>query len=501
MTRVLAAVAVAGCSLLTSACGDSSASRRAPASGVWLGPAAPLPAAEAAALEGLGVKELFVESARVVFTGGQPVVEAVAVGDFPRRSLLTLVVVGELPFGFDPAATATALADPLRRHRLDREGNGWLPKGLHFDFAVRRAELEAYAKLVDRLREAVGEGLYVSVTVPRDWVDAPGLSALADAADGLLVMAYGQRPHELDEPAAWDLTEVRRLLRKVDELGRPYLVGVATLGRVARTDRRGGPLGSTAAVSSLREVLSHPRLSLGRGFSLQGVDRQLYELSALAPARVGPWQLERDDRVVLARLASAHLGRYRAELGRLELKHRLGDLFVKLPGPGEGVGLSAANVVAGLTSEHPAPDLLPSLEVVSRRGKTLRLRLTLGNRNQEPSDLSPLDHNWIDLELSRGQWTDADRGDFARAWLVRRTAGGGVEAAYRQPRIVRLQQPLLLGGDSLRTGELELTADGAVEVTVTGRFVLPDGELLALPPVVWTPETAAPGGRSADGGR
>lgn len=477
-------------------CGGSAAARRGAGSGVWIAAGGSLSTAEAAALEAQDVKELFVESARLSWSGGQPTLETLPLGELPRRTLLTLVVTGELPTTFDAGSAGAALGDLLRQHRLEREGAGLLPRGLHFDLQSRQTQLSAYAELLDEASDRGANGLHVSVTVPRQWVGADGLPRLAKVADSLLVLAYGQRPGELDDPAAWDLTEVRRLLRRVEELGRPYLVGVATLGRVARLDRRGGPLGSTAVVGSLRDLLVSPRLVLARGFSLQGVDRQLWELEAVAATQIGPLQVEREDQVVVSRLASAHLGRYRADLARERLENRLGDVFLRLPVAGEGIGLSASNLVAGLSAEHPAPDLLPAVTLLSRRGKQLRLRLSLINRNQEPSDLSPLDHNWIDLEAPRGVWTDAEPGDFARAWLVRRTADGGVTAAYREPKILRLQLPLLLGGETVTSGLLDLTMDPAAELTIRGRFVLPDGELLELPPTVWSPATA-----TVEGGR
>jgi|CXWL01.1.fsa_nt_gi hypothetical protein len=473
--------------LLVAGCGGGGSARRVAGSAVWLAPASRLDAANGAALEAAGVRELFLESGRLEWSGGKPTLAAVGLPDFPRRSLVTLVVNGVLPATAD-GAVGEQVGEAVRRLRLDREGQGLVVRGAHLDLALDRLDLGAYAGFLAGVRRKLGDGLYLSATIPRGWIGQSGMSDVASAVDTLVVMAYGQRPGELEDPDAWDLTVVRRLLRQVEELGTDYLVGIATLGQATHLDAGRRPLAATAAVASLRTVLLAPRLELGRGFSLVGVDRQTWELDAPRGARVGTWQVQAGEHVRVSRLASIHLQRYRSDLGREKLAHHLGEVYVRLPEPGEGLALGAENLVAGLGKSRPTPDLAAEISVSGRSGKRWRLRLRLSNRNQETSDLSQLDNNWVELSVERGQWGDVEEGGFARVETMRVTPEGTLEPTFRSPRVLRLYHPMVAGGETVESGDLELLAEGQPRVQIAGRFLLPDGELFDLPPTAWDGE-------------
>ena len=101
------------------------------------------------------------------------------------------------------------------------------------------------------------------------------------------------------------------------------------------------------------------------GFSLQGIDRQVWEFVARGPARAGPWNLATGDSIRVVRTATPFLEEFRRRLGAWESTHRLGDVLYRLRRDEERLSLSVDNLAEVLAPDAAAPILDLTLERVS----------------------------------------------------------------------------------------------------------------------------------------
>jgi hypothetical protein len=120
---------------------------------------------------------------------------------------------------------------------------------LEVDHDSATARLAGYARFLTELRAALGAGTVLSITVLPTWLFAPAFSAVADAAD-LLVLQV----HSIDDPRV-GLFDANRAARWVDVLAhrtrRSFLVALPTYGaRVAAS-----PAGKLLAVSAEMHAL------------------------------------------------------------------------------------------------------------------------------------------------------------------------------------------------------------------------------------------------------
>lgn len=473
------------------ACAGGRREARAPGAAVWLsGRAAPLDLPVLDRLHTGGVADFFVEAAGLEWTGAGVELQRHELPRLPRRERVTLVVSGERPpAGVDTQAAAKQLAAALDGLRLAAEGAGLLPTGIHFDSAAG-ARLATTATLMAELRDALDGRLHLSASVGRGDLDDPELPKLAEEVDFLVAFLYGQRPGEPEDARNWDLQEVEKGVARLEQLGRHYYLVAASAGSASLRDRRDSTRGISTSLE-LGALVRDGRLELKRGFSLEGIDRQVYEFRAKAPLAVGDWQLAPGDSVRVVRAATSNLEEFLRRCGAWGTERMLGPLFFRLPEPGERLVLSAANLAAALDPEPSRPRIDLEVEALESRPGSRTVRLRLVSHNDESTDLAFFEANYVEVSVTGARIADAEPGDFARFELSRDGERSTMQA-LRQADTVRLWVPWVDGRQELRSGPIEIVPSGREEPGIfsSGRFALTDGTILTLERRAWSGEEA-----------
>lgn len=483
-TRVTGCL-LAGLAVLFSGCFGGSRPSKAPGSAIWLTPdSAALEAAAGSRLAALGLREVFVDAARIEWQGN-PHLRSVAWPDVPRGTATTLVVAGRwTPGDRPPDGLATVLVSELSTLRVAAEQRGAKVVGYHFEVDPGSA-IESYTQSLDRLRTLLGSGFFVSAGIDRRSLEDPGARSIAEAVDFVVCRIYGQEPEEAEDPTAWDLEAVESSFRKLEALGRPYLTGAVTLGGATWRGRSGEAKAVTTGLK-LGDLVWNRSLELRPGFSLQGIDRQVWEFGARAAVRIGEWELAPRESIRVVRTATPYLEEFRRRLGAWESPHRLGDLYFRLRRDNEGLSLSVDNLADVLAPEPAAPALELSVERYAQSSTRWRLRLHLANRSSEGTDLAFFDSNYVLLQVRGATIGEVDPGAFQRVELF---AGGekGTMRALRETDTVRLYLPLLEERQEVATGEIELRlAQKNPAITTSATFLSPDGHEIVVAPQEWS---------------
>jgi hypothetical protein len=499
-TGALALALVACCAL---GCGRGEERARRAGSAVWTDAAAvPLSVADWKRLEAAGMTELFVEAAAVEWGPARPSVAPRPPARPPGPVRAMLVARGEWPLALaEPETSATALVSGLDSIRRVLEERGWRVGGWHLDFAGTPAP-----ELASAVRAALDERLLLAVTLPADGVAEELLGELVDATDFVVSFVYGVREGERDRDAAWDFRQVERRVRALEEIGEPYLVGVVVRG-VAQHMRDGAVTAELPGVS-LAQLAWHRGLRLRHGFSLSAVDRQVYSFGAPAATRLGDVRLATGDSVRVMATSTAHVQELRKQLSGWGEKHRLGELYYRLPTPGDALSLWPEQLIHAAGSERPAPRPRITVTTLSKARNRVVVRVSLENDSREPSDLGLVEANFVELRATGGTFGNVTPGGFLRYDTLAEDARGQLRRSLREATVLQLYAPLLGPAARLDSGPIEVRAPRELaDLQARATFLVPYGDGVELPLRSWTelaPEptptpTPAPGRRR--GGR
>lgn len=471
----------------THGCFGARAPERGAGSALWVDPRIAAPSHdELARLESSGVGDLFVEAGRLDLTPRSAILAGQHLPRLARRMPVILVLGGVWPAEKVAAAELVAsLVSRMMELKVAAEGAGLLPRGWHLDLEVPPERLEELGAVLKPLRRSLDPTLWVSLQVPREWLDREKTRAAVREVDFVASFLYGQRPEESEDPRAWDLHEVERNVAALERLGRPFLLGVALTGNAFRLGPRGGVMARTLDVE-LQQLAQDSRLELKPGFSLEGVDRQVYEFVARRPVAVGPWQMAPGESVRLVRTATPLLEELLRRAGAWDASHRLGELYYRYAAPHERMALGVSQLLAALDPEPAAPKPVVELERLSRSDRSWRVRVRLRNLSEEPSDLSIFDHNFVELRLEGALVGHVDPGSFRRFDLAFQGKEVRTLRALRHPDTLLLFVPLLQGRAVHESGPIELRLQRPNPRIVTGgEFLTAEGRLASVEPQEW----------------
>jgi hypothetical protein len=286
------------------------------------------------------------------------------------------------------------------------------------------------------------------------------------------------------------LQTVEADVHRLEALERPYYLAAVTVGTAVWRDRRGRVNESSSSLD-MSALVRETRFELKRGFSLEGIDRQVYEFRARSAVEVGEWKLAAGDSVRVVRAATSNVEEFLRRCGAWGAEHLLGPLFWRLPEPGERLALTAANLADALAPNPSQPqlDLLVERDADARRD--WRLRITLVNHNDEASDLAFFDANWVELSVSGARIADVHHGQFARFELYHEGQRETMRA-LREADAVRFWAPIIEGRQRMMSGPLQLVRTGKEppKIRTSGRFILTDGSMFEIPAREWSFEGA-----------
>lgn len=461
----------------------SGGKERTPTSVVWLGSkSTPLEASDVARLKEAGIEEAFVHLARFDAGAANPLV-AVEMPDLPPSMPVTIVVAGGWKDSQDVAALAERVADAAQDIRFDVEGRGSIPVGLHFDF-TKAESLGSLQEFLQALRDELDRSLLLSLSIQRPWLERQGVAELARSADYVVPFLYGQRVNEKEISEAWDFITLERYLQNVESWDVPYMLGVVSLGSASHL-RSNGAVKARITPTSVQEILWNRGLKLRPSFSLDGVNRRVYEVVVEKSTRVGPWQVAPGEVIRIVRAATSDLEELLRLLEAWEVPHHLGQAYYRIPSPEEKLSLSLENLLNALDRTPAAPDLHLDASLQRRSGRGWLVRFSITNRNGEITELSLVDNNFLEVRCLNGVFGKADLEDFYRFDLYRRNKKGELERTFRRSDTLRLHIPILEGAQKVSSGDVEVHLNGRPVFELSGRFLLPDGRTIELGPSRW----------------
>ena len=411
---------------------------RAAGSAAWMdAAAAPLEVADLARMEGGGIGELFVEAASLDWQGGQPQVAPLQLPRPGRRSHATLVLRGDWPTATGRRRCCGAVAGdgPRRGHAPRRRKQpgvaGWHPRPAGRAGQGRRRARRCLAGGARAYAAALGDAT-------RDALAAEGIAGAHPTPPTSSSRFSTAARRGTGRCPRRGTSEGQAGAAQLEKLEEPFLVGVVVRG-VATLVRRGA-LVEEIAGASLGELAWNRQLRVRHGFSLEGVDRQVYSFTAHEPTRVGETRLLVGDDVRVVGTSTAHVQELRRQIAVWKLEHCLGELYYRLPRPGEALTLDAANLarVGGETPALPVPRVTVTKLAVSP-GRVV-VKLLLENASSEGSDLGHVDNNFVELWARDGASSTSSRGS-STASSSTRCNPTAAAAHHPQPHRAALLRP------------------------------------------------------------
>ena len=486
VSKNLALVALASMALAHVGCSGGwsfTGKERTPTSVIWVGQTSiPLEASDVARLKEAGVEEAFVHLAHFDSEATQSVT-LLQVPQFPSSMPVTMVMSGTWE---DPQAVeslAEEVAKAAKDMRYEVEGKGSIPVGLHLDFTTARS-LGSLQAFLQALRDSLDRGLLLSLSVQRPWLGREGLAEVAQSVDYIVPFLYGQRVQEREVSEAWDFIALERQLQAVEDLGAPYMLGVITLGSASHLRANGAVRGRVTPIS-VQEILWNRDLKLRPSFSLEGVNRRVYEVVVEKPTTVGSWSVAPGEVIRIVRAATSDLEELLRLLEAWETPHHLGQAYYRLPSPEEKLSLSLENLLNALDRTPAAPSLHLDASLQRRSGRGWLVRFSITNRNGEITELSLVDNNYLEVRCLNGVFGKAEVKDFYRYDLFTTDRDGELKRTFRRSPVLRLHIPILEGDQTVSSGDIEVHVDGQPRFELRGRFLLPDGRTLDLGPQSW----------------
>ncbi len=483
MHRTLPLIA---CALLLGACPDAwRPPEKAPGSALWMGnKAEPLASRDQALLTEAGVGEVYLTVARLEpGTPSGPLVR-LEMADPPGSMPVTLALSGDWTGSEDVEALAGEVTEAIRDLRFEVESRGGVPAGLHFDLGSVES-FESYAEFLGILRRELDRSLFLSTSLKRSWIERSGVEEVVGAVDFVVAFLYGQRVDEAEDGKAWDYIELELQLQKLEQLGVPYMIGVIGLGTATHLSESGSVRARTTRMS-LQEIVWNRDLKLRPGFSLEGVNRRVYAVTAEKSTRAGKWQLSKGEGIRVVRAATSDIEELTRLVDAWGVPNHLGQVYYRLPSAEEKLSLTLENLLNALDPTPAAPELELDVSLQRRTGRGWLVRLSIQNHNGEITELSLLDSNYVQARAVGAEFSSRIKaGDFYRYELYRTREGAEPKRDIRNPDLLRFHLPILEGRQQLASGDVEIKVKGTPVLEVEGRFLLPNGKTVTVGPRIW----------------
>lgn len=282
-----------------------------------------------------------------------------------RRQHLVVRVDSAIAKQMDPAIAERlipVIVDGWTRNRTDAT------IGLQVDCDVPTRRLGAYAEVLHRLRDALPAGTHLSVTMLLDWVNSRDLATLMQTVDAVVPQFYNAYlPIDLTgQTPLVGGSDLERVIRKLEEVRRPYRIGFATYEQCSLYDAN-GDLVRPAIPLSPEQVLSAGGLAerVVRG------DENLLIVRIPQAMKIGSHQFQPGQSLAFACGTPTGLAKRFATLRRLQPNHCAGIVLFRLPGREATHSLTIAQVAAAATANVRPALVVARLEPLGERHHAL----------------------------------------------------------------------------------------------------------------------------------
>ena len=395
-----------------------------------------------------------------------------------------------LTMNFDPGLVshletipAETLAGDVARGLLRaREGaKGVRFAGYQLDVDCPTRLLPRYADLLRRVRRRV-PGPF-SITALPTWLNSSNVVELADAVDFIAPQFYENRTGRTleDLKPVSDPAALRSGLLTLRGLRVPFRIGIAAYGHALLYDPRGRIAGMYNGLSP-EDAMRHPALRVEAGGALEG-ERRL----VLRAVRSDVNGRGAGARIAYVLPTPEALRRQLAVYREQAPPNALGPILYRFPEPGEALALPLAADEAAFAGRLATPSLRVSLlsravpwSLIGPNARAARPPVALSVRatatGDGPSEAIPNAVQLL-LRLDRPGVEGVAPGDFDRAEAGTVGADGRfVRVSGLRADAVRFVRHSVLPGETLRSGTVEIVADGATSARAEWSVRGPDGD-------------------------
>ena len=290
-----------------------------------------------------------------------------------RRQHLVVRIDSAIARQMDPAIAARLIplvVDGWTRNRTDAT------IGLQVDCDVPTRRLGAYAEVLRRLRDALPAGTHLSVTMLLDWAYSRDLATLMQAVDAVVPQFYNAYlPIDLSgQTPLVGGADLARVVRKLEDVGRPYRIGFATYEQCSLYDVK-GELVRPAVPLSPEQVLS----AGGVAERVLRGDENVLIVRVPQAVKVGGQQLATGQSLAFACGTPTGLAQRFAALRALRPQHCAGIVLFRLPGRETTHSLAIAQVAAAASARVRPAQVVARLEPLGNRHHAL----IVANRGDE----------------------------------------------------------------------------------------------------------------------
>jgi hypothetical protein len=240
--------------------------------------------------------------------------------------------------------------------------------GLQVDCDVPTRRIGAYAEVLRRLRDALPPGTHLSVTMLLDWAYSRDLATLMQAVDAVVPQFYNAYlPIDLSgQTPLVGGSDLVRVVRKLEEVGRPYRIGFGTYEQCSLYDAKGELLRPAIPLSP-EQVLSVGGIAER---VLRG-DENMLIVRLPQAAKVGSQQLAANHKLAFACGTPSGLAKRFATLRDLQPNRCAGIVLFRLPGRETTHSLTIAQVAAAATNGVRPAQVVARLEPLGDRHHAL----------------------------------------------------------------------------------------------------------------------------------
>lgn len=385
-----------------------------------------------------------------------------------------------------PEALANGAADCIAAATKKAADNGIAAKGVQLDIDCPTRLLPRYAQILRQVRARLPKGQTLSITALPTWLTSKNFAEVADAVDYVVPQFYeGRTGRTVDrvEPIT-DPEGLKKGLERLEKLGRPCYVGLATYGHALEYDEA-GRLVSIYHGLSAEDALRHPALEPVRSTAMDANGRPSddpaktvgEDLLLLRAVANDPQGRGKGHMLAYVLPTPAMVRRQLTAFAKDRPQSAKGYILYRFPEPGESMALPLASIRDALANKPPKIEVVPGFKVKTEPWALIdggsdaerpprQVTLTLDAIGNTPSQA---DRQAVEIfvTLDRPGLEGVATGDFDEAqpglWAEKDRF---LPCAPARAEVVRFRRYHLIPGDRLRSGILLIPADGATHAKV-----------------------------------